>query len=137
MHSLAYGQESGADTHDDSNRRTTIQLTSEEREFVLAEMRIFLESTQQIINGIASGDMDSVSASGRKSGRAAQAGMPDSLAGKLPASFKQLGSETHRKFDELALDAEQLGDGGHALSQLGRLLNNCVSCHSAFRIVVQ
>lgn len=60
--------------------------------------------------------------------------MPKSLAGKHPVSFKKLGSDTHRKFDELALDAEQLGDKDHALSQLGSLLNNCVSCHSSFRL---
>lgn len=133
-YSLASGQESVTDKHSDPGGQTPIQLTLAEREFVLNEMRIFLESTKNIVNGIASGNMGLVAESARKSGRAAQSGMPTSLAEKLPISFKQLGSDTHRKFDELALDAEQLGDGEHSLSQLGHLLSNCVSCHSAFRI---
>jgi hypothetical protein len=133
-HSLVSGQESVADTHSAPGERTPIQLTLMEREFVLAEMGLFLESVQIIVNGIADGNMALVAEYARKSGRAAQAGMPASLPEKLPASFKQLGSDTHRKFDELALDAEQLGDGEHSLSQLGHLLDNCVSCHSTFRI---
>jgi hypothetical protein len=132
--SLLSGQVSVADTHSAPSGRTPIQLTLAEREFVLTEMSIFLESMQKIVQGIANGNMELVAEYARKSGHAAQASMPTSLPGKLPASFKQLGSDTHRKFDELALDAEQLGDSEHSLSQLGHLLNNCVSCHSAFRI---
>ena len=112
-----------------------IELTKAEREFVLSEMRVFLESTQKIVVGITDDNMELVAESARESGRAAQVNMPKSLGGKLPVIFKELGSDTHRKFDELALDAEQLGDKDHALSQLGGLLNNCVSCHSLFRIV--
>ena len=133
-HSLASGQDAVAEMHSAPSGRTPIQLTLTEREFVLTEMGLFLQSVQKIVNGIASGNMALVAEYARKSGRAAQADMPASLPEKLPASFKQLGSDTHRKFDELALDAEQLGDGEHSLSQLGHLLGNCVSCHSAFRI---
>jgi hypothetical protein len=49
--------------------------------------------------------MGLVAESARKSGRAEQSGMPATLPEKLPKSFRQLGSDTHRKFDELALDA--------------------------------
>ena len=136
-HSLASGQEPVTEKRIAPGGRNPIQLTLAEREFVLNEMRIFLESTKNIVNGIASVDMDLVAKSARISGRAAQSGMPTSLPEKLPITFKQLGSDTHRKFDELALDAEQLGDGEHSLSQLGHLLGNCVSCHSAYRIEVK
>ncbi len=73
-----------------------------------------------------------VAASARKSGRNAQMEVPGSLIGKLPLQFKKLGFDTRAKFDELALDAEQLGDRDHTLSQLSELLNNCVTCHAAF-----
>ena len=132
--SLASGQEPVTDKRIDPGGRTAIALTLAEREFVLNEMRIFLESTKNIVNGITSGDMGLVAESARKSGRAAQSGMPATLPEKLPQSFRQLGADTHRKFDELALDAEKIGDGEHSLSQLGHLLGNCVACHSAFRI---
>lgn len=117
--------------------RTTLFLTEAEREAVLSEMRAFLESTEGIVKGISKVDMGLVAESARRSGRAAGAQMPTTLHRKLPASFRKLGSDTHRKFDELALDAEQLGDEGHSLSQLGVLLGNCVSCHAAFRIDVE
>ena len=45
-----------------------------------------------------------------------------------------LGFDTHRKFDTLALDAEQLGDPDHSLEQLAELMSNCVACHAAYRI---
>ncbi|HID48188.1 MAG TPA: hypothetical protein EYP40_00985, partial [Chromatiales bacterium] len=40
------------------------------------------------------------------------------------------------QFDQLALDAEQLGDPAHALAQLSTLMQNCVACHAVYRIEV-
>ena len=119
------------------DKRVAIQLTSSERDLVLSEMRIFLQSVQQITSGISSDDMVLVTDSASKSGRNAQLAVPGSLVGKLPLAFKKLGFDTHAKFDELALDAEQLGDRDHTLEQLSVLLQNCVSCHAAFRFEVE
>ncbi len=65
---------------------------------------------------------------------AAQEAVPSSIAGKLPLQFKQLGADTHRQFDTLALDAEQLGDPQHTLQQMGKLMNNCIACHATYRL---
>ncbi len=125
-----------AQTGNAHDARQAIVLDSEERAVVLTEMRIFLQSVQQVTEGISNDDMDRVAIAARQSGRNAQGAMPASLPGKLPVAFKKLGFDTHAKFDALALDAEQLGDGGHALEQLGQLLNNCIACHAAFRFEV-
>ena len=122
---------------EEPDSRTTILLTQEERDLVLFEMRVFLQSVQQITSGISTDDMDLVASSARKSGRNAQIAVPGTLIGKLPIAFKKLGFDTHAKFDELALDAEQLGDGEHTVTQLGTLLENCVSCHSAFKFNIE
>jgi len=114
--------------------RTAIYLNYEERDLVLAEMRAFLISVQQITKGVSENNMKLVEDSARKVGRAAQGEAPDSLMVKLPVQFKQLGFDTHTKFDQLAMDAEDLGDSNHALSQLSILMKNCVSCHAAYRI---
>ncbi|MEW8323202.1 MAG: hypothetical protein AB2606_11215 [Candidatus Thiodiazotropha taylori] len=135
--SLVISQDSGLNTNNGDFNGTTIYLTAIEREAVLSEMRGFVESTAGIVKGISAENMEMVTESARKSGRGAGAHMPHTLHKKLPVSFKKLGSDTHRRFDELALDAEQLGDSGHALSQLGALLDNCVSCHSSFRFKVR
>jgi hypothetical protein len=113
--------------------RTAILLEPGERDLVLSEMRVFLESVQQITAGISEDDLQQVVKYARQSGQNAQQAVPGSLIGKLPLPFKQLGFDTHAKFDELALDAEQLGDPDHALSQLTTLMQNCVSCHAAYR----
>ncbi len=60
--------------------------------------------------------------SSRSVGLAAQQAVPGSLMGKLPVEFKKLGFDTHEKFDQLALDAEQLGDEKHILEQLSILM---------------
>jgi len=112
--------------------RMAIHLTSGERDLVLTEMRAFLESVQQVTKGISADDMKLVAESARKSGKAAQGAVPGTLVGKLPLAFKKLGFDTHGKFDQLALDAEEFGDSGHALSQLATLMENCVACHAVY-----
>ena len=117
-----------------ADERTAIHLNHDERDLVLAEMRAFLTSVQQITKGISEDDMELVVDHARKVGRAAQGEVPGTLMAKLPMQFKQLGFDTHTKFDQLAMDAEDLGDSNHALSQLSILMHNCVSCHAAYRI---
>lgn len=116
--------------------RMAIHLTSGERNLVLTEMRAFLESIQQVTKGITADDMKLVAEYARKSGKAAQGDMPGTLVGKLPLQFKKLGFDTHAKFDQLALDAEEFGDSGHALLQLSTLMENCIACHAAYRFSI-
>ena len=114
--------------------RIEILLNDNERNLVLAEMRAFLSSIQQINQGLSENNMELVTEHARKSGKAAQAGMPGTLVGKLPLQFKKLGGDTHAKFDQLAMDADDLGDRNHALEQLSTLMKNCVACHATYRI---
>lgn len=114
--------------------RSAIQLTIGERDVVLAEMRGFLISVQQITRGIADNNMKLVAEYARKAGAAAQAQMPGSLHVKLPRQFRQLGFDTHTKFDQLAMDADELEDAQHALSQLSVLMQNCTDCHAMYRL---
>ena len=121
---------------DSADGRTAILLEGNERDLVLFEMRVFLESVQLITSGISENDMTRVANAARQSGSNAQMAVPGSLVGKLPLAFKKLGFDTHARFDELALDAEQLGDRDHALAQLNAILMNCVACHATYRFEV-
>ena len=116
--------------------RIAISLTAGERDLVLGEMRAFLVSIQQITKGVTEENMELVAESARKVGMGAQRDVPGSLMGKLPLSFKKLGFDTHSRFDQLALDAESLGDGQHALKQLTELMQNCIACHAGHRFEV-
>ncbi|MCW8917372.1 MAG: hypothetical protein OQL08_00940 [Gammaproteobacteria bacterium] len=117
-----------------SDGRMAIQLDGAERDLVLTEMRMFLSTVQTMTMNLSNGDMEAVVAAARAVGSAAQQAVPASLMGKLPMEFKQLGFDTHSRFDQVALDAEQMGDGEHVLQQMGELMRNCVACHEAYRI---
>ncbi len=116
-----------------SDGRKALLLEAGERDLVLSEMRQFLEAVQTII-AAKEEDMDNVVKAARKVGFAAQQGVPASLMKKLPLDFKQLGMGTHKAFDQLAIDAKDLGDKQQVIEQLGQLMNNCVACHKLYRI---
>jgi hypothetical protein len=122
---------------ENADGRKAIHLNTGERDLVLSEMRSFLESVQQITKGISENDMKLVAEYARKVGKAAQGDVPGTLMGKLPMEFKQLGLDTHKKFDQLALDAEDLGESNYALSQLSALMQNCVACHAVYRFDIE
>lgn len=115
-------------------QRTPIVLSATERELILAEMRDFLQAAQQITAALADDRPQAVAAAARRVGMRAQQAVPAGLRDKLPPAFKQLGADTHQRFDRLAQDAEDLGDDTVTLRQLGELLNNCVACHAAYRL---
>lgn len=117
-----------------SDGRTAILLEPAERDLVLAEMRAFLQATQSVLVAANAGDLTAAAAAARAVGTAAQQAVPATLIGKLPLGFKQLGFDTHSRFDRLALDATDLGDPAQTLTALGELMSNCVGCHAAFRI---
>jgi len=119
-----------------SDGRQALLLESGERDLVLAEMRAFLESVQSITAAVGEQDSKRIAEAARKVGAAAQQAVPASLVGKLPLSFKKLGFDTHRKFDQLAMDADELEDPAYSLQQLSELMQNCVACHAAYRIDV-
>jgi len=122
------------DVSQSADGRATIHLNAGERDLVLAEMRAFLNSVQQIIQGVSDNDMKHIAEYSRMAGKAAQAEVPGTLMARLPLQFKQLGFDTHAKFDQLAMDAEDLEDNQHVLLQLSTLMQNCLACHAAFRI---
>lgn len=116
------------------DNRTAIILEDFERAFMLAEMRNFLLGVQQILEGIEKDNMSQVVSAARNVGTADLGHAPGSLMGKLPLAFKKMGLSTHKAFDQMAMDAEQLGDKEHTLSQLNQILPTCTACHSLYRV---
>jgi len=115
--------------------RAAIIVTPAERDLVLEEMRGLLEAVQTIIVANNAGDLNTVAVAGRKVGRANMGPQSAEFAARLPMGFRKLGMDTHLRFDQLALDAEQFGSTEQVSQQLGELTGNCVACHRAYRLV--
>ena len=112
--------------------RTSILLTDGERDFVLGEMRGFLEAAQGIVTAISEDDMVAVAHLSTAVGSGAIGGETAALMGKLPLEFKTLGMATHALFDDLATTAST-GDAKAVTAQLGVLMQNCTGCHAGYR----
>lgn len=123
-----------ADDHGTAPARQTIRLAPEERAVVLTEMRAFLSGVQGITEALTREDMKGVAGHARALGRAATHEVPPALMKKLPTGFRQLGFSVHTDFDQMALDAESLGDPKHTMKQLATTLSKCVACHATFAL---
>jgi hypothetical protein len=113
--------------------RTSILLTTGERDFVLTEMRGLLEAVEVVTFELSEANMDGAAAAARSVGMGSAGGEPVTLIAKLPLEFKKLGMATHNAFDALATEAEDMGDGSVVLGQLSGILTNCTSCHAGYR----
>jgi len=116
------------------DQRQEIQLDSAARALVLLEMRQFLGGIQQITEALVRDDLKTVAKAARSLGIQAAHEVPDVVKAQLPMGFKQLGFSVHKEFDQLALDADNLGDGKYAMKQLSTILQKCVACHATFQI---
>lgn len=116
------------------DNRTPIVLTVDERNLVLEEMRTFLATVQTITASLGKDDMAAVAKSAKTMGMAASGEVPPALTKKLPMNFRMLAMTVHKSFDQLALDATEMGDQQQTLEQLGSLMGNCVACHAIYRL---
>lgn len=121
-----------------SDTRTRLPLTIAERDIVLGEMRGLLSATQTILDAALANDLKRAALAARSAGMGEVEHIPMAirgpLIGKLPLEFKQLGFSVHREFDQIALDAESLGDREHTLKQVAQLMQKCVACHATYAI---
>jgi hypothetical protein len=121
----------------EGDTRTAIQLSPQHRALVLTEMRQFLEGLQQLSVALSQDDMETVARVAYALGTPMTHDVPPDLKLALPEGFRKLGFSVHKEFDQIALDAQSLGDSQHTLSQLGATLSKCVSCHSTYQIRVE
>lgn len=115
--------------------RLAVQLSKDERNALLLEMRKWLQSSQAILAAVSAGDFATASNTARLSGMAAEASTPGSLFRKIPVEMKVLGFDTRKKFDEIAVDAESMKDSQHTIAQLSVAMNNCIACHATYSFV--
>lgn len=117
-----------------TDERTALTLAPGERAAVLKEMRQFLSGVQLMTDAMARDDAKAMAQAARSMGRAAAHEVPPALRAKLPVEFRQLGFSVHDDFDQMAMDAESMGDMKHSMTQLAGTLQKCVACHSIYQI---
>jgi len=114
--------------------RTAVLLNSAERQAVLGEMRLLLETTQSVMEALANDDMAAIEAASRPIGSAAIATVDFKLKAKLPLEFKELGFGTHYAFDDIA-DMASSGQPAKAIQlKLAQTMNNCIACHASYQL---
>lgn len=118
-----------------TDRRIKIDLTAEEKNTILGEMRKLLMGVQGIIKAVSDEDFKQVAIHARSNGMimAKETGHHPGLVKKLPEQFKKLGFGTHKSFDELADKALGMS-GPEILKTTATIMNNCVACHATYRI---
>jgi hypothetical protein len=117
-----------------ADARTPVRLSAKEREHLRAGMRVYLESTQGIVEALAEHKMPLVAEHARKAGMSAVSNVPIWVAATLPPEFVLLGVDTHRKFDALSLAAGQARSKNEIMQHLRDILANCTACHGTYRI---
>lgn len=120
-----------------SDTRETIVLSDAERDLVLTEMRLMLESTEGVVAGQAARDMRAIEQAAARSGQRAPGTVDQALHSNLPEEFMHMGAATHGGFDDIARLARE-GAGAEAVTmRLSQTLHQCTSCHGAYRIDVE
>ncbi|MDQ6964341.1 MAG: hypothetical protein Q9M13_05415 [Mariprofundales bacterium] len=114
--------------------RTAVLLEPAERGAVLGEMRILLETTQSIIEALASNDMTTVEKAAHSVGSTAIQTMDFTLRAKLPLEFKKLGFATHYAFDDIADMAKNNRYAQEIQHKLAATMNNCIACHASYQL---
>ena len=117
--------------------RTAVMLTAEERDHVLTDMRGLLENVQGLLAALGKGDMQAVAEHARNNGFSNHKMPPVSLMTKMPAEFRALGDPMHSGFDDIAIEAEGIGDHDVIVQKLGAVLQVCTTCHATYTLKVE
>jgi hypothetical protein len=118
----------------DPDQRLKLTLPPDERHMVLDEMRRFVVAVKQIMDGLATKDYEMVSKAAETMGSGAANEIPDYVVAKLPETFKQLAGKVHTTFDAISLDAADMEDPEHTISQMAALYGHCIACHAIYQV---
>jgi cytochrome c556 len=130
---LAIATECGGHAPASLDPRTAVQLTAEQRNAVLTEMRTMLGSVSGVLGAAARNDSAGIRGAAHASGAAAAA--DPALEKLLPEAWLQMAEQTHSGFDSLAAAGAKGRDT--VIARLGRVTTNCVSCHAMYRLAVR
>ena len=124
-------------TTEGTDGRTEIVLASEERDLILAEMRMLLKAVHGVVTGLAGqgqeADRTQMEQAARSAGMGMAADVNPALMAKLPLPFKQMGMSIHKDMDALADAVVQKETPQQILQRLSNMTARCTGCHDMYR----
>ncbi|MFN3593356.1 MAG: hypothetical protein ACK4TK_01570 [Thiobacillaceae bacterium] len=118
-----------------TDNRIPINVTSQERSHLLAEMCTFLQGLHNIFHALARKDMKAVAVEARPLGKVLHH-MPPGMRERVPLAYVEMGWGLHEVFDVIARDDEAKADPALTLGQLAEALSYCSGCHDTYRLQV-
>jgi len=105
----------------------------------IASMREHLSMLQEINEALSSNEFDRASnlAEQRLGMSSLEAHGAAHLAPYMPASMQGIGTRMHRAASQFAIEAQNASvsnDVRPALAALGKVMQQCVACHAAYRL---
>jgi len=120
-----------------ADSRIALEISAQNQDKILQEMRQLLRSSQMVLDGVVKNDMEIVEKAARQSGMAMAGGTPPEVARILPKGFKALGPSVHKGFERIANEADGFGDTQKILGILAETQSKCVACHEIYRFEVK
>lgn len=117
------------------DNRIPIQVTPEQRNQVLYEMREFLHSLFNMHNALANKDMNAVAVSTTPLAGLLER-LPGDVKAKIPEEFSQMAIGMNELMKTMARDARKKRDMSVTQSQMAELMSYCSGCHDTYRFEV-
>lgn len=114
--------------------RQRLVLPRAERERVLAEMRMMLESVSGMLQALGDNNLAAAERAARGSGTMHAIEADPKVRKLLPKQFLELGDQLHKRLDDLVDRLEAGATRDEAIKALGTLTGTSVACHATYRI---
>lgn len=115
--------------------RQLVELPVPMQQHMMRNMRDHLETINQIISYISSGQFDQAAdiAESRLGMSSLESHGASHMASFMPKDMQQAGTRMHRAASRFALIAQE-GDVTATIRALGEVTSSCIACHAAYRI---
>jgi len=115
--------------------RMVVELSPEERSYLLNEMRYYLDLVWIVNESLAKDDLATVSiVAHRRAQLSAAARLPPEFDAKLPTVFRLAWRETNRQIDEMAVYAgSSEATPKSVLARMGAVMQRCNECHTLYQ----
>lgn len=125
----------GAAGADDADTRENVQLPEMMRQHMLGNMRDHLSALSEIQGALSRGELDRAGdmAEERIGMSSLIAHNAAHMAPFMPRGMQAIGTEMHHAASRFALAAHE-GDLAKALDGLSKVTQQCVACHSSYRV---